>query len=269
MKRIASLLCLALLLGLLLVPAAADDTLGYVTDAAGLLTSEEAATLSRSAEGISEQYGCGVYIVTVDRFQNYEDVSVIYDFATTIFNRYGMGLGTDRNGVLLVLSMDERDYSLIAHGDIGNSAFTDYGKEVLCDRFLPYFANNNWFGGFTAYVNGCGEFLRQEAAGTPVDVAGGSGGGRNIGVRLLIVLLVPALIAAVVCLSMRSKMKTAVEQTDADRYIPDHGIAVQVSTDQFSHVTETRTKINTETRSGGHGGTSVGAGGFSGRSGKF
>ena len=43
----------------------------YVFDVYGLLTNSEQRKLENRAEEISEQYGCGVYIVIVDDYEDY------------------------------------------------------------------------------------------------------------------------------------------------------------------------------------------------------
>ena len=66
MKKYASLLFALVLALSLSVSAAADSSGVYVYDDAALLTQEEYDTLNEAAAAVSEQYGCGVYVVTVD-----------------------------------------------------------------------------------------------------------------------------------------------------------------------------------------------------------
>ena len=66
MKKYASLLFALVLALSLSVSAAADSSGVYVYDDAALLTQEEYDTLNEAAAAVSDQYGCGVYVVTVD-----------------------------------------------------------------------------------------------------------------------------------------------------------------------------------------------------------
>lgn len=251
---------LCLLMTFLLTPVLASEY-SFVFDEADILTASEETQLEDLAGDISVHYGCGVYIVTVWDFGEYG--SSVRSAAENYFLDRGFGLGSDRNGVLLLLSMAERDYALIAHGAIGNAAFTDYGKELLSEEFLDDFRYDDWAGGFADYLSFSEKLLESHAMGAPVDVEQGSG----VGVTLLMVLLVPALIAGISCGVMAASMKTAKTKTHADDYIRNRGIQLTDRHDRFLTRTVVRQKI--ESSSSSNGGTRVNSGGFSGRSGKF
>ena len=239
----------------------------YIYDFAALLSANEAAALNQSAQQISAQYGCGVYVVTVDDYQQYYGASDIEQFAEDVFTDLSFGLGTEQNGILLALSMEDRDYDLCAHGALGHYAFTDYGKGVLAERwFLDAFGQDDWAAGMQRYLDGCKTFLQQAENGEPFDR--GSDPERLEDIRILkgiTVVLVPLLTALIVCLILRGKMKTARAQTHADAYIKADGVRIREQTDRFLTVTQTRVKV-AETNSGG---TTVNSGGFSHSSGKF
>lgn len=270
MKR--RILCLAAALLVLLAlcaPALGADggQTQYIYDVAGLLSADEAAALEQSAQQVSERYGCGVYVVTVDDYQNYYEASDIEQFAERAFTDLSLGLGAERDGILLALSMEDRDYDLCAHGDLANYAFTDYGKGALAERwFLDAFGQDEWAAGIQRYLDGCKAFLQQAADGEPLDR--GNDPERLADIRILkgiTVVLVPLLTALVVCLILRGKMKTARAQTHANAYIPADGVRMREQTDRFLTVTQTRVKVTSEKS----GGTSVNSGGFSHSSGKF
>lgn len=77
MKKYASLLFALVLALSLSVSAAADSSGVYVYDDAALLTQEEYDTLNEAAAAVSEQYGCGVYVVTVDDMADYIDPDAV------------------------------------------------------------------------------------------------------------------------------------------------------------------------------------------------
>ena len=78
-KKLSALLILLLALCLLsAVPASADgadsglETLDYyVSDAAGLLTRDQWQKLEDAARSVSEQYDCGVYVITINDYRDY------------------------------------------------------------------------------------------------------------------------------------------------------------------------------------------------------
>ena len=287
MKRLSAICILALLLLSLCLPVSAGDaaSLGYVTDLAGLLTEEQAAELEAEAARIADTYGCGLYILTVQDFTDYaRSGDDCFDFAMSVYGTYELGVGPEKNGQLLVLSMAERDYAICAYGDAAHRAFTDYGKEQLEQEFLDDFARDDWYQGFSDYLTYGEAYLSAAARGEPVDVTD-NGYGRYDGdgytsyqekqppsplACVFFIGILPAAVALIVCLILKGKMKTAVLQKNADAYIRPNGLLLRTRIDQYTHTTEHRERINTDSHSGGHsGGTTVNSSGFSGHSGKF
>lgn len=232
----------------------------FVFDEADFLTDEEVLPLESTAQDMAQRYGCGVYIVTTWDYSAYGNT--VRSAAENFFLSNDLGLGNDENGVLLFLSLAERDYALIAHGKLGNTAFTDYGKDLLSEQFLYNFSYDDWAGGFESYQLGCGELLAAAAAGEPVDVGQGSG----TGLTLVMCLLIPAVIAGISCAVMVSSMKTARIKTHADDYRKE--VRLSVREDRFITRTVVRQKLEPPPSSHS-GGTNVSSRGFSGKSGKF
>ena len=145
MKKISRSLIPVLILLLMLSATVFAETKGsntlpyFISDTAGVLTSEEWQDLENKAERISQEYQCGVYIVTLDDYRDFGSYSSFWNFSEEFYTRYQMGIGEQRNGILLIMSMADRDYSLIAYGSDAHYSFTDYGKEVLENSFLDNF----------------------------------------------------------------------------------------------------------------------------------
>ena len=269
-----SLMLVFLLMLIPSLPADAEEPAQlpyYVSDTARLMTSDEWQKLEDQAEKISEQYDCGVYVVTLDDYTEYGSFNNFWDFSKEFYTRYHMGLGSERNGILLILSMNDRDYSLLAFGNEANYAFTDYGKQVLENSFLDDFRNNDWAGGFSDYIKGCENLLSRAAAGTPLDVSYSSGYEPSESLNLAIVIGFPLLISFAICQGMKRKMRPVREQSRANDYIVPGSIHLTVKNDFFLNRTVTRTVIRSEQRdsSSSHGGTTIDSSGFSGHSGKF
>ena len=171
-RRISTLLATMLLAIFLCVPALAagfdEAQLNFVTDEAGILSDQEWRSLETRAEEISLKYQCGVYII-VDDFTDYVYDETVYEAAKTFYQEYSLGYGEEKSGELLLLSMEERDYTLIAYG-YGNTAFTDYGKDKLADVFLDDFGDDEWYNGFSDYLEKSDSMLQSARAGHPLDV---------------------------------------------------------------------------------------------------
>ena len=260
-KLTAFAFALALML-FLCVPSFAADEVGvemrYVIDTCNLLTIDQWSTLEERAANISERYGCGVYIFTVDDYRNYGNGDV-YDVTTQIYHSDRLGIGSGRDGIILLLSMSRRDYALFVYGKSAEYAFNDYGLEQLEDAFLDDFGNNNWSGGFSGYLSECEEYLASARDGHPVRT--------SPILPIVIAVAASCVIALVVCLILRGGMKTARQKSEAREYVAAGGLHLTRQVDQYTHTTRTSRKI--ESSSGGSHSHSHSGGGGHGRSGKF
>lgn len=66
-------------------------------------------------------------------------------------------VGEDRNGVIIMLSMTERDYAMFVYGEWAEYAFDRYGEKQLEGRFLSNFSDGDWYGGISNYLTACDE----------------------------------------------------------------------------------------------------------------
>ena len=289
MKKYASLLFALFLALSLSVSAAADSSGVYVYDDAALLTQEEYDTLTASAMAVADQYGCGVYVVTVDDMADYIDPDAVTETGETgmaAFTEYawdalGLAASYDSNGIMLALSMAERDFQMLAHGDTANAAFTDYGKYIMQDEFLDNFREDDWYGGFADYIAACGRYLEANANGAPIDVEPSDETEEeyeplSFGDKLFFAALMAfrfglplgLIVAFIVCAIYKRQLKSVRRATEAARYTVSGGAEITAREDRFTHTTEVRTPIKTE--SDDHdsgpsfsGGTTVNSGGFS------
>ena len=259
-RRITMFLLLALLVTVLVVPAQATE-LGYVTDAANLLSYEEWDYLETLCGNISDQYNCGVYVVTVDDFTEY-GTGDVFEVTYGIYHGYALGKGAGRDGLVLLLSMDTREFALFVYGDEAENAFNSYGQLQLENEFLPYFSENDWSGGFLAYVETCGEYLALAAAGEPVR--------ENPTSLILLFVCISFFISLLVVNFLKLGMKNVSKQSQAFRYLSGK-LNLTGQHDQYTHTTERRRKIESDSDSNSGSGSSRArsGGGGSGRSGSF
>lgn len=274
-RRLACILLAALLLLGLCCTAfaeapATEPQLWNITDTVGLLTSDEDLTLEARAEEISAQYGVGIYLLILEDYSEYYDDP--YETAYELYHQNTLGMGEDRDGVILLMSMSDRKYATFFYGPKAEYAFDAYGQELMEEEFLDNFRDDDWYGGFSDYLEVCDEYLARAEAGDPVrgdySSAGGSDGS-GIGTTILVCLGISAVIAMIVCLILRGKMKSVRKGTHADAYVTG-SLNLTASRDQYTHTTETRTKIEHESSDSSGGGSSAcSGGGGSGRSGSF
>ena len=71
----------------------------------------------------------------------------VYKATYTIYHQYTMGVGPNRDGIMLLLSMDDRDWAMFCYGSHCEYAFNSYGQEKLEKVFLDNFGEDDWYGG--------------------------------------------------------------------------------------------------------------------------
>lgn len=255
--------------GIAKVYADTEAELDYITDQYGLLEDDEYEDLNALAKQLSEYYDFGVYTVLVDDYTKYGDGN-IFDVATSIYKYYNLGHGEGKDGLMLMLSMYERDYVLITYGDFGNYAFNDDGRIAMTKYFLDDFGDDFWYGGIFDYLDTSRMYLEAAENGNPYSATNvlitEEERSDMIASDIAIILILPLIIAFIVIAILSTKMRSVAIATTAHAYAVGQ-LNLRNRRDTYTHSTETRTKIE---KSGGSGGTTTHrSGGFSGTSGKF
>ena len=256
MKKKFLTLLLALMMALALaVPAWAEQQPGdaFVYDMAGLLSEEDDAYLEALASQISWEHNCAVYIVTMEDYQEYD--SDIHYAVVSFYDSNSLGIGENREGILLMLSMYDRSYSLYVRDGYAQSMIGSYAQQQLEDSFLDYLGDDDWYGGFHTYLPACADMMQQASEGHAVR--------KPLGKVIFPALLVGCGVALAVCLVLKGKMKSVRRGAEADVYVTAEGLDLTERSDIYTHTTETRRKKeknDSQSESGGGG---------SGRSGHF
>lgn len=276
MKRIISVL-IALYLTVLLMGSmsAFADARPYVFDEADLLSDAEEANLVAFASDITAEYPINVYVVTVNDFRDLGAFNA-YDAAKQYYTSHDLGYGDARDGMMLLLSMDDRDYALVAYGDYATTNLTDYGRQKLSEEFLDDFRHNDWYGGFEDYYKVAKDYLYEAKTNRPVDVYPKDPPDpkkvRSLGAFISLLLGYPA--AALTGMGMKSKLRSVKAASSANQYLNAGSVNFSDRSEVFTHTTQVRTPIPRQSRddsgsSFGAGGSHIDSDGFAGHSGKF
>lgn len=255
-KMTVSVLALLLILALA-VPAFAAEV-GFVHDEADILTAEEKSLLYTYVQEVAEKYKCGIYIVILDDHSDYAGDP--FEAAYTIYHNNALGLGENRDGILLLLSMRQRDYAFFVYGENAEYALNDYAQVKLEEAMLDGLSQNRWYDGLVDFTGFCGYALAQAGKGEPLR--------ESLAPYYLGVWIFAAIVGGIVCAVLYSGMKTAKVKTQAHDYLSAEGLRLTRTSDLFTHRTVRRRKIQSSSGSGGSGHARSGGGG-SGRSGKF
>lgn len=279
MKRLCSGLGALCLLMALAMPVFAAGS-PYLLDNAALLTADEEQMLTEMMADTAETYGCGMYFVSVEDYSVYGRTP--YDAAVQLYIDQTLYGDVPEDGILLMLSMRERDYSLITYGAYAEAVFTDEALWALEDGFLQYFRVNDWENGVECFLIYGADMLADYHADMSDRYGDGYVSYYDPGVPEVVVranrvrpevwlgvAVGCPVVALIICLVMKAGMRTARRATHADGYIPVGGVKLRIKQDLFTHTT-TRV-VHHPKPNGGHGGHGGGGGGggFRGHSGKF
>lgn len=233
----------------------------YIFDNSDLLTFDEWEKLEARAADISQRHGCGVYVAFVDDFTEYGYGNDVYKTTYQLYHANELGMGENRDGIIILLSMAERDYAMFVYGTYAETAFNSYGQEKLEKAFLGNFKEDDWYGGVSNYLSTCDEYLTRADAGKPVR--------ESPALLIAIAVVASCLLSGAICLFLKRSMKTVHQKVEANEYVAPGGLQLSKQYDRYTHTTEVRSKISSSDDSSSSGTSSCSGGGGSGRSGKF
>lgn len=254
-KWIFSLLTVALLCALFVLPVQASQLLNpnlpdgrlrpRLVDEANLLRRAEAEELLETLDEISERQRCDVIVVTVNSL----DGKRPRDFADDFYDYNGYGYGTAHDGILLLLSMEARDWWMTTTG-YGTTAFTDAGLDYMSDQFLPKLKDNNYAKAFTIFAELCDDFITQAKTGKPYDTGNLPHAPMSV-LWIFVSLAAGILLAFIPVTIMKGKLKSVRSQPAANSYIVQNSMNLTNQRDLFLYANTTRTARPKESKSGG------------------
>jgi len=261
-KLITFMMCLLFLLTSAVPALAYSDHAGFgaygnLVDLTDVLSDPEEEYLEQEIAEISDFYRCGVYVI-VDRYTDYAESPE--DAVINLYHGQQMGIGSDRDGILLLLDTVNRKFAFFVYGDTAEYIFNAYGQDLLEDVFLDDFGNNDWYGGLEDFVMECGSYMELAAQGNPVSES-------KTGMYVAVVVG-SLLIAFVVCFVLVRQMKSVVRGAEASAYVVSGGQELTKRNDVFTHMTRVTQDLSQDD-SGGGSSHSFSGGGGSGRSGSF
>lgn len=263
-RKILSLLLSLLLVLCISLPAAAAEQPRYIIDGAELLTSDEEQILEEKALSLRADYKMDVVILTVPSL----DGSTPQNYADDYFDDYGYGYGEDYSGILLLLSMEERDWYISTSGD-AIYALTDYGTQSSMEIPLSYLGDGDYYGGFCAWLDGLPAYLNSSENGTPIDGYADYSGdyyhadneetvyyGETSSPSIFLSLVIGVAAAAIVIVCMRFSMNTKRPQSGASNYLDEGSYHLYTRQDIFLYSNVSKVARPKENSSSG-GGSSV------------
>ena len=284
-RKVLSVVLILLMVAALPVTCFAQMSL--IQDQAGLMDANQQAMLEQKACELSETYQMDIVIVTTDS----NDGKDVQSYADDFFDENGYGADKDGSGILLLVSMDTREWAFSTSGN-GIYAFTDYSLEILSDELIPYLSSGEFYDGFSHYLSCLPTYLDAFQNGKPVDGYASDydpNDTENVvyyeepmtfSNALPLACIIGLVVAGISVAVMASAMNTRRNQTGAEDYLVDNSFQLQVNHDHFLFSNVTKTRRVQENNNSHGGGSSHGGGGshvhtsssgrsHGGRSGKF
>ena len=271
-----SLILLALIV-LSFAPAFAASGFAYsgpplVYDEPGILADSEKESLTAYAAAITDRYDCTVAFALVNSLNGYQSVR---DFADDFFIGNGYGEGTDRDGIMLLVSLSERKMHQCTSGR-AIDVFTDAGLGYIEDRFLSDLSSGRYSSAARIFFSQCEKFLGDYEGGTSYDVGNMPPDAADYAISGGISLAAGLGLGGLPLIKQKKSMKTVHPKTGASDY-KSGGMRLSIRDDRFITKDVVRTRIPRDNGGyggkGGHGGSTIHTSSsghtFGGRSGSF
>lgn len=237
-------------------PVYAAGSLPRLVDDADLLSDSEEADLSGLLDEISERQQVDVVVVTVETM----DGQTAMEYSDDFFDYNGYGFGEERDGILLLVSIGERDWNISTSG-YGITAITDAGREYITEIFRPDLSEGNYAAAFTSFAELCDDFITQANTGEPYDIDNLPKGDFSFVGSFITSFVIALVIALIATGIMRGQLKSVHSRSEADNYIQQGSMQLTKKTDLFlyKHVDRKRKPENTSSNSSGSSGSSGGS----------
>jgi uncharacterized protein len=240
------------------------------TDEVGLLTETQSAELTAKLDAISTRLEFDVVVVVKQSISTTNTRLYAADF----YEAQGFGFGDGRDGIILLIAMQHRDFAFVTTG-YGLHAFTDAGQEYMEKLFLPYLRNDDYFNAFITFADSADDLVTRARAGqrydrdniplTPAERR--SARLWSAGISLALAFLIPAAVVG----AWTRQLKSVRKKDFACDYIRPGSMALTLQRDIFLHRRVSRTPRSQNSGGGGGSGSFKSSSGssFSGRSGRF
>ena len=228
-------------------PLPEDETL--VLDGADLLSDSEEAALAKKLESISHQYEAQIVVATVASVNGMD----VNDYLENTYDSLEMGYGEDRNGVLLLVCMDPREYRILSNGFAGEAITVD-DIASIGDVIKPDLSDGDYAEAFAGFADECAYYLDGYINGFPF----------NTGKNLVIALIIGILAGLIVAYVLKGQLKSVFKQDRAANYVKENSLVITTQRDLFLYrdVSKSRKESSKSSSSSGGSSRNVGGGSF-------
>lgn len=128
---------------------------GYITDIANILTVEEEEKIEGWLYTAEKDTNIEIVVVIIESIKDYPGTnnSSIEDFATGLFDAYGIGNMPNNNGVLLLVALKDRKARIELGASYGRRRDQD-AQKIMSIKIIPQFRKGNYTKGIIKGVKG-------------------------------------------------------------------------------------------------------------------
>lgn len=217
-------------------------------DGADLLSVSEELALNEKLSDLSQTHNAQIVIITMES-ANGGDIDEILE---STYDDNGFGYGVNKDGVLLLLCMDIREYRVLSNGFAG-WAIDSGDIDRMGDAFVSDLTAGFYADAFNEFADQCDYYLDGYLNGYPFE----------FGKNLLTCLVIGLVVGLIVSLCLKGQLKSVRKQNRADVYVKPGSLQISVCHDFFLYRNVVKTKKETKSSGSGSGSSrSTGGGKF-------
>ena len=217
-----------------------------IYDEADLLSTQEETQLTEKLSDIGEKFDAQIVIMTVSSTGGNIDA-----YIEDKFDSMSMGYGENRDGVLLLVCMDSREYRILSNGYAGEAIGMDQ-IDAISDAIVSDLSDGDYADAFITFADNCAYYLDGYLNGFPF----------NTGKNLVIALIIGVVAGVIVAFVLKKQLKSVRQQKQANVYIKSGSMQITASRDLFLYREVSKTKKASTNSSGSGSSRNVGGGKF-------
>ena len=246
MKRKLLIMLLVVMLCVSLTISASAESGADIYDEADLLSSAEETQIAEKLSKIGEQFDAQIVIMTVPTSDGSIDT-----FVEDVYDSMNMGYGENRDGVLLLVCMDSREYRILSNGYVG-VAIDPNDIDAIGDAIVDDLSYGDYGAAFDKFADRCAYYLDGYRNGFPF----------NAGKNLVVALIIGVVAGVIVAFILKKQLKSVRQQKQANVYIKPGSMQITASRDLFLYREVSRTQKQSSNSSGSGSSRNVGGGKF-------
>lgn len=132
---------------------------GYVNDFANVIPQDTETRIAQMADTIEKATTVEVAVVTVPDLGSYGSIE---QYSVDLATKWGIGKEGEDNGVLLILSLEERRARIEVGYGLEGALPDGLAGRIMDESMIPYFRNNDFGTGFEKSVEGIAGVIEKE-----------------------------------------------------------------------------------------------------------